>query len=106
MTQTKTHPQMKEQAAHDDRKRIPEPELFGYEDIELYYRVILGNSEGYVIDKGKDVLPDVPGKHLEIEFIGKQQNVRLPESIVNKRLNEQSRLWVDWDHRLTGYDNA
>lgn len=76
-------------------------ELFTFEDIEEYDYVRYKGQQGYVLDKGEHLVPDVDASHIHIQLdTGAAVNVH--EDLVTRRLAENSaELWCDFNNHVT-----
>lgn len=81
-------------------------QLYTYDDVERYSRVVYRGNEAYVIEKGDDVVSESDNRHIKIRYKDRPHNRdtrTIMERHVNKYLAQQRILWVDWNEKLGHY---
>lgn len=84
----------------------PTKMLYSFDDIRIGNIGEFCGRRVLVVAKGEDVSQSIEGRHIQLQYIDNSETSRRPkvkENVVNRYLNEQRRLWIDFDFVLDPY---
>lgn len=73
--------------------------IYSYEDIELWMMCRHEGDVGWIVDKGK-IANGVNAEHIQIQFIGDRDDLKVHKRLVNMYLERKKKLWIDFTHDI------